>query len=59
MFLGKTAYGFGAAAQIYYGKNLNQLSLAQIAMLAGVPKAPSTRIQSQIPKKRWRDETGY
>ena len=43
MFLGKTAYGFGAAAQIYYGKNLNQLSLAQIAMLAGIPKAPSTR----------------
>ena len=43
MFLGKTAYGFGAAAQIYYGKDLNQLSLAQIAMLAGIPKAPSTR----------------
>ena len=51
MFLGKTAYGFGAAAQIYYGKNLNQLSLAQIAMLAGVPKAPSTRNPISNPEK--------
>jgi penicillin-binding protein 1A len=41
MFLGKTAYGFAAAAQVYYGKNLSDLSLAQIAMIAGLPKAPS------------------
>jgi penicillin-binding protein 1A len=41
IFLGYRAYGFGAAAQIYYGRPIEQLSLAQIAMLAGLPKAPS------------------
>ncbi len=41
IFLGSRAYGVGAAAEIYYGKSLNQLSLAQYAMLAGLPKAPS------------------
>jgi penicillin-binding protein 1A len=41
IFLGKTAYGFAAAAQVYYGKDLEELSLAQIAMIAGLPKAPS------------------
>ena len=40
--LGHRAFGFGAAAQVYYGKELNQLNLAQIAVLAGLPKAPST-----------------
>jgi len=40
--LGHRAFGFGAAAQVYYGKKLNQLTLAQIAVLAGLPKAPST-----------------
>ncbi|NMP30477.1 PBP1A family penicillin-binding protein [Thalassotalea sp. M1531] len=40
--LGHRAFGFGAAAQVYYGKNVNDLSLAQIAVLAGLPKAPST-----------------
>jgi len=42
IFLGHRAYGFGAAADVYYGKELNELSTAQIAMLAGLPKAPST-----------------
>lgn len=41
IYLGNRAYGVGAAAQVYYGKNLNQLTLAQIAMIAGLPKAPS------------------
>ena len=41
MFLGKTAYGFAAAGQVYYGKSLKDLSLAQLAMIAGLPKAPS------------------
>ena len=41
IYLGNRAYGVGAAAQVYYGKNLNELSLAQIAMIAGLPKAPS------------------
>ena len=40
--LGHRSFGFGAAAQVYYGKDLKQLSLAQIAVLAGLPKAPST-----------------
>ncbi len=41
IYLGQRAYGFAAASQIYYGKALNQLSLAETAMLAGLPKAPS------------------
>ena len=41
VFLGHRAYGFEAAAQTYYGKSLSELSLAQQAMLAGIPKAPS------------------
>ncbi len=41
MFLGHRAYGFEAAAQVYYGKNIGELELAQLAMLAGLPKAPS------------------
>ena len=41
IFLGHRSYGFAAAAQIYYGKNLPQLTLPEMAMLAGLPKAPS------------------
>lgn len=41
IYLGKRAYGFDAAAQVYYGKPLNELTLAQYAMIAGLPKAPS------------------
>jgi len=41
IYLGQRAYGFAAAAQIYYGKTLAELSTAQLAMLAGLPKAPS------------------
>ena len=41
IYLGQRAYGFAAASQTYYGKALNQLSLAETAMLAGLPKAPS------------------
>ena len=41
IYLGQRAYGIGAAAQAYYGKPLADLSLAQVAMLAGLPKAPS------------------
>ncbi|MEW6983539.1 penicillin-binding protein 1A [Colwelliaceae bacterium 6471] len=40
--LGHRSYGFGAAAQVYYGKELTELTLPQIAVLAGLPKAPST-----------------
>ena len=41
IFLGHRAYGFGAAADVYYGKPLQQLDLNEIAMIAGLPKAPS------------------
>jgi len=41
IFLGNRAYGFAAAAQIYFGKGLNELTLAEMATLAGLPKAPS------------------
>ncbi len=41
IFLGKNAYGIAAAAKIYYDKSLDQLSTAQMAMIAGLPKAPS------------------
>src|SRR5919204_63520 len=41
IYLGQRAYGFGAASQIYFGKALGQLSLGELAMLAGLPKAPS------------------
>jgi penicillin-binding protein 1A len=41
IFLGHRAYGVGAAAQVYYGKTLAELSLAQCAMIAALPKAPS------------------
>jgi penicillin-binding protein 1A len=41
IFLGHRAYGFEAAAQVYYGSHINELDLAQLAMLASLPKAPS------------------
>lgn len=41
IFLGNRAYGFEAAAQVYYGQPLTELTLPQWAMLAGLPKAPS------------------
>lgn len=42
IFLGNRAYGFAAASQIYFGKPLNDLALPEMALLAGLPKAPST-----------------
>ncbi|MFN2308255.1 MAG: penicillin-binding protein 1A [Gammaproteobacteria bacterium] len=41
IYLGQRAYGVGAAAQVYYGSTLEALSVAQHAMIAGLPKAPS------------------
>ncbi|MDX1397055.1 MAG: penicillin-binding protein 1A [Oceanospirillum sp.] len=41
IYLGNRAYGIDAAAEVYYGKELHELSLAQLAMIAGLPKAPS------------------
>ena len=42
IFLGQRAYGVGAAAQVYYGRPVSELGLAQLAMITGLPKAPSS-----------------
>lgn len=42
IFWGNRAYGVEAAAQVYYGKSIGELNLAQMAMIAGLPKAPSS-----------------
>ena len=41
IFLGQRAYGVGAAAEVYFGKTLDQLTVAEMATLAGIPTAPS------------------
>ena len=41
IFLGQRSYGFASAAQIYFGKDIRTISIAEAAMLAGLPKAPS------------------
>ena len=51
IYLGQRAYGFSAAAQIYYGKHLNDISIAEAAMLAGLPKAPSAYNPVANPKR--------
>jgi penicillin-binding protein 1A len=51
IFLGQRAYGFGAAAQIYFGKPLKELTVAEAAMLAGLPKAPSAYNPVVNPKR--------
>ena len=51
IFLGQRAYGVAAAAQVYYGKALPELSLAEAAMIAGLPKAPSDLNPIQNPQR--------
>jgi penicillin-binding protein 1A len=51
IYLGQRAYGFGAAAQVYFGKTLAQLNIAESAMLAGLPKAPSLYNPVVNPKR--------
>ena len=68
IFLGHRAYGFAAASEIYFGKPIKDLSIAEAAMLAGLPKAPSAynpidnprraRIRQQYIIERMY-ETGY
>ena len=58
VFLGHRAYGFEAAAKVYYGKGIAELSLAQHAMLAGIPKAPSrnnpiSRPDAGLERRNW------
>jgi len=57
-FLGHRAYGVAAAAQVYYGKPLEALTLAEAAMIAGLPKAPSrdnpiTNPQRAMVRRNW------
>jgi penicillin-binding protein 1A len=51
IYLGQRAYGFAAASQIYFGKSLDKLTLAEHAMLAGLPKAPSAYNPIANPKR--------
>ncbi len=51
IYLGQRAYGFSAAAQIYFGKALRDVSIAEAAMLAGLPKAPSAYNPVANPKR--------
>lgn len=51
IYLGQRAYGFAAAAQVYFGRPLSQLSVAEFAMLAGLPKAPSSYNPVVNPKR--------
>jgi penicillin-binding protein 1A len=51
IYLGQRAYGFSAAAQIYFGKHLKDISVAEAAMLAGLPKAPSAYNPVANPKR--------
>lgn len=51
IYLGQRAYGFAAAAQTYFGKPLDQLNLGEMAMLAGLPKAPSRDNPIDNPKR--------
>lgn len=51
IYLGHRAYGIEAAAQIYYGKSIKELNLAQLAMIAGLPKAPSENNPIVNPKR--------
>jgi penicillin-binding protein 1A len=51
IFLGQRAYGFAAASQIYFGKPLKDVTVAEAAMLAGLPKAPSSFNPVTNPKR--------
>ncbi|MCC7006169.1 MAG: penicillin-binding protein 1A [Ottowia sp.] len=51
IYLGQRAYGFASAAQIYFGKPLKDITLAEAAMLAGLPKAPSAYNPVTNPKR--------
>jgi penicillin-binding protein 1A len=51
IFLGQRAHGFAAAAEIYFGKKLKDVTVAEAAMLAGLPKAPSAYNPMANPKR--------
>ncbi|GMQ88786.1 MAG: penicillin-binding protein 1A [Gammaproteobacteria bacterium] len=51
IYFGHRAYGIAAAAQVYYGVSIDQLSIAQVAMIAGLPKAPSANNPVSNPQR--------
>lgn len=51
IYLGQRSYGFASAAQIYFGKKLDEITVAEAAMLAGLPKAPSANNPVVNPKR--------
>jgi len=51
IYLGQRSYGFAAAAQTYFGKSLQDINIAEAAMLAGLPKAPSSYNPISNPKR--------
>lgn len=51
IYLGQRAYGFGSASRIYYGKPIKELTIAESAMLAGLPKAPASSNPVVNPKR--------
>ena len=51
IYLGQRAYGFASASKIYFGKNLKDITIAEAAMLAGLPKAPGTSNPISNPKR--------
>ena len=51
IYLGQRSYGFASAAEAYFGKSLKELSLAEVAMLAGLPQNPSRNNPAVNPKK--------
>ncbi|MCP3671759.1 MAG: penicillin-binding protein 1A [Gammaproteobacteria bacterium] len=58
IYLGNRSYGVGAAAEVYYGKHLHELNLAETAMIAGLPKAPS-RFNPIVNPKRAHQRRDY
>ena len=58
IYLGQRAYGIGAAAAVYYGKSLKDLAIDEIAMIAGLPKAPSRDNPVSSPE-RARERRNY
>jgi penicillin-binding protein 1A len=57
VYLGNRAYGVGAAAMVYYGKSIQELNLSELAVIAGLPQAPSTQnpIANPLAAKKRRD----
>ena len=59
IYLGNRAYGFAAASEAYFGKPLQELTLAEAAMLAGLPKAPSTNNPVVNPRRAQGTASSY